>query len=200
MSKTVAWNGAQISMLSETEGKYYKSSLYLKMTALWDIAPCSLVEFDWRFRGEVSHCPDDGGSKDLWNVGKLVPDHTALQPRRQSLIALMMEAARTSETLVNVYQTTRCYNPEDSHLRMVFFYKELTFKLNHSTQVSQIIWNDQNRSNHTEQFRGINCFQLLQSGYHDSPNNIRVSVTITVSFCRRFSRQVSNYRFARLWC
>jgi hypothetical protein len=29
---------------------------------------------------------------------------------------LMMEAARTSETLVNFYQTTRRYNPEDSHL------------------------------------------------------------------------------------
>jgi hypothetical protein len=31
-------------------------------------------------------------------------------------IALMMEAASTSETSVNVYQTTRRYNPEDSHL------------------------------------------------------------------------------------
>jgi hypothetical protein len=31
-------------------------------------------------------------------------------------IALMMEAARTSEMLVQLYQTTRCYNPEDSHL------------------------------------------------------------------------------------
>jgi hypothetical protein len=31
-------------------------------------------------------------------------------------IALMMEAARTSETLVNFYQTTRCYNSEDSNL------------------------------------------------------------------------------------
>jgi hypothetical protein len=30
--------------------------------------------------------------------------------------ALMMEAARTSETLVNFYQTTLCYNPEDSNL------------------------------------------------------------------------------------
>jgi hypothetical protein len=29
---------------------------------------------------------------------------------------LMMEAASTSETLVNLYQTTRCNNPEDSHL------------------------------------------------------------------------------------
>jgi hypothetical protein len=31
--------------------------------------------------------------------------------------ALMMEVASTSETLVNFYQTTRRYNPEDSHLR-----------------------------------------------------------------------------------
>jgi hypothetical protein len=34
-------------------------------------------------------------------------------------IALMMEAATTSETLVNFYQTTRCYNPEDSHLKAI---------------------------------------------------------------------------------
>jgi hypothetical protein len=33
------------------------------------------------------------------------------------MIALMMEAARSSETLVNFYQTIRRYNPEDSHLR-----------------------------------------------------------------------------------
>jgi hypothetical protein len=29
----------------------------------------------------------------------------------------MMEAAMTSETLVNFYQTTRRYSPEESHLR-----------------------------------------------------------------------------------
>jgi hypothetical protein len=28
--------------------------------------------------------PDDAGSKHLWNVGKLLPDYTAQQPRRQS--------------------------------------------------------------------------------------------------------------------
>jgi hypothetical protein len=33
------------------------------------------------------------------------------------LIALMMKATQTSETLVNWYQSTRRYNPEDSHLR-----------------------------------------------------------------------------------
>jgi hypothetical protein len=32
-------------------------------------------------------------------------------------IALMMGAARSSETLVSFYQTTRRYKPEDSHLR-----------------------------------------------------------------------------------
>jgi hypothetical protein len=36
--------------------------------------------------------------------------------RAMSIIALMMEAARTSETLVNFYQTTRRCNPEDSNL------------------------------------------------------------------------------------
>jgi hypothetical protein len=30
--------------------------------------------------------------------------------------ALMMEATSTSETSANFYQTTRCCNPEDSHL------------------------------------------------------------------------------------
>jgi hypothetical protein len=42
---------------------------------------------------------------------------------RGLLIALMMEAARTSETLVNFYQTTRRYNPEDSHLLKGKVYK-----------------------------------------------------------------------------
>jgi hypothetical protein len=35
---------------------------------------------------------------------------------RPMIIALMMEAARTSETLVNFYQTTQRNNPEDNHL------------------------------------------------------------------------------------
>jgi hypothetical protein len=35
-----------------------------------------------------------------------------------SLIALMMETAKTSEMLVNFYPTTQRYNPEDSHLSL----------------------------------------------------------------------------------
>jgi hypothetical protein len=38
----------------------------------------------------------------------------------RALIALMMEAARICETLVNFYQTARRYNPEDSHLPFVY--------------------------------------------------------------------------------
>jgi hypothetical protein len=33
-------------------------------------------------------------------------------------MAVFWVAASTSETLVNFYQTTRRYNPEDSHLRI----------------------------------------------------------------------------------
>jgi hypothetical protein len=33
------------------------------------------------------------------------------------IIALMMEAVQTSETLINSYQSTRRYNPDDSHLQ-----------------------------------------------------------------------------------
>jgi hypothetical protein len=36
---------------------------------------------------------------------------------RGLLIGLMMEAVMTSEALVNFYQTTRRYNPEDSHVQ-----------------------------------------------------------------------------------
>jgi hypothetical protein len=35
--------------------------------------------------------------------------------------ALMMEALQTSETLVNLYQSTWRYNPEDSHLQIHFW-------------------------------------------------------------------------------
>jgi hypothetical protein len=50
--------------------------------------PCSLVEVYRRFRGSccLDHQGDVGGCKHLWNVGKLLPDYTAQQPRRQSLL------------------------------------------------------------------------------------------------------------------
>jgi hypothetical protein len=40
-------------------------------------------QWGWLSSGYGDHRPDDGGSTDLWNVGKLIPVYTALQPRRQ---------------------------------------------------------------------------------------------------------------------
>jgi hypothetical protein len=39
--------------------------------------------------------------------------------KKRHIEMMMMEAASTSETSVNVYQTTRRNNPEDSHLRLL---------------------------------------------------------------------------------
>jgi hypothetical protein len=57
----------------------------MKMAVFCDVAPCCLVEFYQRFRGAASGL----------------------------LIALIMEAANSSETSVNFYQTTRRNTTED---------------------------------------------------------------------------------------
>jgi hypothetical protein len=74
----------------------------MKMTVFCDVAPCSLVEVYWSFRGSCclhhqgdhpddggSNIPEDlspsyGGSKHLWNTGKLLLGYTVQYPRRQS--------------------------------------------------------------------------------------------------------------------
>jgi hypothetical protein len=70
-----------------------------------------------------------------------------------SLIALM-EVARSSETLVNFYQTTRRYNLEDSHLRTnhrenLISYLKYSWVISHisSEQLLQI-----NKADHLEKF------------------------------------------------
>jgi hypothetical protein len=68
----------------------------MKMAVFWVVAPCSLVE--------VYRCLD-------------VLAATIIGMMDDRSIALMMEAASTSETSVNFYQTTRRFNPEDRHLR-----------------------------------------------------------------------------------
>jgi hypothetical protein len=61
------------------------------MTALWDVAPCSLVEVYGRFRG--AYCLHYEGDD-----------------------RMMMEAVNTSETSVNFDETTRGIIPEGCHL------------------------------------------------------------------------------------
>jgi hypothetical protein len=83
----------------------------VKLAVFWNVAPCSLIEIDRRFRG-------------------------VYRP-----IALVMEVVSSSETSVNIYQTTRPNIPEDSHLhdsfgclvvyiRIVVFYGLYTTGLN----------------------------------------------------------------------
>jgi hypothetical protein len=54
----------------------------MKMAVFWVIAS--------NIRAMSTHRPDDGGSKHLWNVSKLLPDYTAQQPRRQPSSTVIM--------------------------------------------------------------------------------------------------------------
>jgi hypothetical protein len=45
------------------------------------------------------------------------------------LVALMMEAANTSETSVNFFQNIRCNIPEDSHLSVQWFTNEASLNV-----------------------------------------------------------------------
>jgi hypothetical protein len=56
----------------------------MKMTVFRDVAPCSLAEIDWLFRGAYCLHSDDGGSTHLWNTGQFLWDYTMQHPRRQS--------------------------------------------------------------------------------------------------------------------
>jgi hypothetical protein len=59
-----------------------------------------------------------------------------------SIIALRMEAASTSETSVNFYQTKRRYKPENSHLHIGFIiilYRKKSFKNTRTCQGTQRI-------------------------------------------------------------
>jgi hypothetical protein len=67
----------------------------------------------------MSGRPDDGGSKDLWDVGKLLPDYTALQPRRQpsSYSPLWEPQILPENTLLNTKLVNRALSTR--HLSLV---------------------------------------------------------------------------------
>jgi hypothetical protein len=52
----------------------------------------------------------------FWVVASCILVEVYQRFRGTCCLHLMMEAERTSETLVNFYQTIRRYNPEDSHI------------------------------------------------------------------------------------
>jgi hypothetical protein len=86
------------------------------MAVFWVVAPCSLVEVYQRFRGAFClHHPGDH-RPDVREERKELVRFQVLTAV-VVIIALMMEAASTSETMVNFYRTTRRNTLEDSRLQ-----------------------------------------------------------------------------------
>jgi hypothetical protein len=79
----------------------------MKSRVFWDVAPCSHVELDRRFRG----------ASFTWTVDSYI---TCYPFTHDLFIALMMEAVRISETSVHFNVTTRRYIPEDSKFQTLF--------------------------------------------------------------------------------
>jgi hypothetical protein len=103
---------AELNLYPPSWLNHYQLVRFLVLTAageygdecLLDVAPCTLVKGYWRFRGTCClhhHRPDDGGSKDLWNVGKLLPDYTVLQPRRQQSLTKLVSFTQVFLSWVN---------------------------------------------------------------------------------------------------
>jgi hypothetical protein len=58
----------------------------MKITVLWDVAPCGMVEVYRHHRGACyfhHQGVDERGSKHLSNINKLLPYYMAQHPRRQ---------------------------------------------------------------------------------------------------------------------
>jgi hypothetical protein len=69
----------------------------MKLTSLWDIAPCSFVEADRRFR-----------------------DACCLYNQRELNLYPDKEVVNTSETSAYFYETTRLNAPEDCRLKGMY--------------------------------------------------------------------------------
>jgi hypothetical protein len=69
------------------------------MAVFWDVAPCSLVEVCRSFRGAHGlyrhkvHRPDDGSSKHLRNLGRLLPGYKA--PTSQKTVNFILATVKT---------------------------------------------------------------------------------------------------------
>jgi hypothetical protein len=74
----------------------------MKIRVFWDIAQCSLVVVDRRFRGAycLHHRPYDGGHTQLCNVGIPTTTNAEQYPRR---LIFTLAAVRT---LNPIYQTS----------------------------------------------------------------------------------------------
>jgi hypothetical protein len=54
-------------------------------------------------RARLTHRPDDGGSKDLWNIGKLLSDYMAQYPRRVTFIPAAVRTRNRTYLVLEFY-------------------------------------------------------------------------------------------------
>jgi hypothetical protein len=90
------------------------------------------VIFKQEYNYKLNHRPDDGGSKHLWNVGKLLPDYTAQQPRKQptsywlysqDCLPSMNEMKTSVLPLNSTLKQTEVVKVLSTHLSPTFFRK-----------------------------------------------------------------------------
>jgi hypothetical protein len=123
------------------------TAVTIKITILWGVRPCSLVEFHRHFRATHSlHLEGrrasqarsrrqaDALSPSLsLSLSRLLPPASCLA----NSSILTIEAVCPSETSVDFYQTTGCYIPDNSTLSkliMCKFYAFLLGKLNRKAE------------------------------------------------------------------
>jgi hypothetical protein len=111
----------------------------MKLRIFWDVLPCFLLNIDRRFRGSycLHHQGEHGPLSPL-----VCPNFTwtdrfvqnLLSFRRGLFVFLMMEAVRTSETLVYSNGATRSYIPEGSNFGPFLFVGNIRELVSVSTQ------------------------------------------------------------------
>jgi hypothetical protein len=90
----------------------------MKITVFRGVAPCSLVEVYRRFRGScclhrqgsLHHRADGAGGKNLWSVGKRLPDDTAQHPRRQLFALIFLPSCQHWHRQQKFYFHFRVFN------------------------------------------------------------------------------------------
>jgi hypothetical protein len=85
----------------------------MKMAVFWDVAPCSLVDVDWCFRG--AYCLHHQGREcwrwrqHLWNIAQFLPDYTAQYPSRLHARRRDNLKSHTKVSFVELFFTVSCF-------------------------------------------------------------------------------------------
>jgi hypothetical protein len=93
---------------------------------------------------------------------------------------VIMEAARSSETLVNFYQTTQRYNPEDSHLRSRYKFNKENWRWTET---------DSHVVDHNKRMMDFFILSFIHDGYIEQAGFDRSEVELS---CKCISVELSS--------